>query len=99
MAGYDLTLGAEEDLRAIWAYTFEAWGADQADKCLDQIAACCDAIRAGRARSKTLDLLPEDVRIHRREHHYVVWLFAPRPIVLAVLHERMDFVRWLKDRL
>ena len=99
MAGCDLTFGAEEDLRAIWVYTFETWGADQADKYLDQIAACCDAIGAGRARSKTLDHLPEDVRIHRCEHHYVVWLVGPRPIVLAVLHERMDFVRRLKDRL
>ena len=39
MAAYDLTFGAEEDLRAIWVYTFETWGADQADKYLDQIAA------------------------------------------------------------
>jgi toxin ParE1/3/4 len=99
VAGYDLTLGAEEDLRAIWSYTYETWGADQADRYLDQIEACCDAMAAGRARSKTLDQLPEDVRIFRCEHHYVVWLVAPRPIILAVLHERMDFVRRLKDRL
>ena len=99
MAEYDLTLGAEDDLRAIWIYTFETWGADQADRYLDQIESCCHAIGAGRTRSKAFDPLPEDVRILRCEHHYVVWLVAPRPIIIAVLHERMDFVQRLKARL
>ena len=42
MPGYDLTLGAEEDLRAIWSYTYETWGAHQADRYLDQIEACSE---------------------------------------------------------
>ncbi|MBW4985285.1 type II toxin-antitoxin system RelE/ParE family toxin [Mameliella sp. CS4] len=99
MAGYGLTLGAEEDLRAIWSYTFETWGADQADRYLSQIESCCDAIGTRRARSKAFDQLPDDVRILRCEHHYVVWLVASQPIIIAVLHERMDFVQRLKDRL
>ena len=33
------------------------------------------------------------------EHHYIVWLDGDRPVVVAILHERMDFVRRLKDRL
>ncbi len=44
MSSYDLTLAAEEDLRGIWRYTYETWGADQAEKYLDQIEACCTAI-------------------------------------------------------
>lgn len=99
MPSYDLTLAAEEDLRGIWRYTYETWGLDQAEKYLDQIEACCAAIGEGYGRSKSFDQLPEDVRIHRCEHHYIVWLADSRPVVIAVLHERMDFVRRLKDRL
>ncbi len=99
MRAYDLTLAAEEDLRGIWRYTYETWGADQADRYFGQIEECCDAVGEGRARSRSFETLPQGVRIHRCEHHYIVWLAADRPVVIAILHERMDFVRRLKDRL
>ncbi|WP_110553803.1 type II toxin-antitoxin system RelE/ParE family toxin [Pseudaestuariivita atlantica] len=35
MARYDFTRAAEKDLRGIWRYTHETWGAAQADKYLD----------------------------------------------------------------
>ena len=44
MAHYDLTHAAEEDLRGIWHYTHETWGAAQADTYLDRIKRCCEAI-------------------------------------------------------
>ena len=99
MQSYDVTLAAEEDLRDIWRYTYETWGFDQAETYFDRIGACCEAIGNRRARSKTLDGLPDGIRIYRCEHHYVVWLDEDRPIIIAILHERMDFVRRLKDRL
>ena len=99
MRAYDLTLAAEEDLRSIWRYTYDTWGADQADSYFGQIEDCCDAVGEGRVRSRSFDTLPEGVSIHRCEHHYIVWLDANRPVVIAILHERMDFVRRLKDRL
>ena len=99
MKSYDLTLAAEEDLRGIWDYTSGRWGLDQADTYLDQIEACCEAISDGSAREKANDALPEDVRVLRCEHHYIFWIAGDRPIVIAVLHERMDLVNRLKDRL
>lgn len=99
MQTYDLTPAAEHDLRDIWSYTCKTWGLEQADKYFDRIEACCDAVGEGRARSRSFDTLPEDVQIHRCEHHYIVWLAGDRPIIIAILHERMDFVRRLKDRL
>ena len=99
MRTYELTLAAEEDLRGIWSYTYETWGIDQADRYFDQIEACCDAVGKDGARSRSFDELPGDVRIHRCEHHYIVWLTGDRPIIIAILHERMDFVQRLKDRL
>lgn len=99
MKTYDLTLAAEDDLRNIWQYTYETWGLDQAEKYLDQVEACCEAIGEGRARSKSFDELPDDVRIYRCQHHYIVWLADDRRIIIAILHERMDLVRRLTGRL
>jgi toxin ParE1/3/4 len=99
MQSYDLTLAAEEDLRDIWRYTYETWGFEQAETYFDRIEACCEAVGDRRTRAKTFDRLPDGVRIHRCEHHYIVWLEEDRPVVIAILHERMDFVQRLKDRL
>lgn len=99
MPSYDLTLAAEEDLRGIWLYTYETWGFDQAETYFDQIERCCEAVGERQARSKIIDELPNNVRIHRCEHHYLVWLDEDRPIIIAILHERMNFVLRLKDRL
>lgn len=99
MTSYELTLAAEGDLRAIWRYTHATWGFDQAELYFDRIETCCDAVGHGKARSKTLDGLPDGVRLDRCEHHYIVWLDADRPIIIAILHERMDFIRRLKGRL
>lgn len=99
MRSYDLTLAAEEDMRGIWLYTYETWGVDQAEAYFNQIEACCESVGDGTARLKVLDGLPDGVRIHRCEDHYVVWLTGGRPIIIAILHERMDFMRRLADRL
>ena len=99
MKSYDLTLAAEEDLRGIWRYTYEAWGPVQAEKYFDQIVACCEAVGEGRARSKSFSKLPNEIRVYRCEHHYIVWFAGDRPIIIAILHERMDFLRRLKNRL
>ncbi len=98
MKPYDLTLAAEEDLRGIWRYTHETWGFDQAETYFDRMEACCEAVGHKQAQSKTLDGLPDGIRIHRCEQHYIVWLDEDRPIIIAVLHERMDFVQRLKGR-
>ena len=99
MPSYDLTLAAEEDLRGMWRYTYETWGFEQAERYFDRIEACCDTLRSETARSKTLEGVPDGIRLHRCEHHYIVWLDQERPVIVAILDERMDFVRRLKDRL
>jgi toxin ParE1/3/4 len=99
MQSYDLTLAAEEDLRDIWRDTYAKWGFDQAETYFNQIEVCCEALGGGLVRSRTNDQLPDGVRVHQCEHHYIVWLSESRPIIIAILHERMDFVRRLKGRL
>ena len=52
MANYELTLAAEQDLRGIWQYTFETWRPEQADKYLEQLGNCFDAIGSRHAPSR-----------------------------------------------
>lgn len=99
MRRYDLTLAAEADLKDIWRYTHDRWGFDQAERYLDQIEAGCEAIAMGLARAKRIEGLPDTVSVHRCEHHYIVWIPGDRPIIIAILHERMHFFRQLQRRL
>ncbi len=99
MRNIDLTLAAEEDLTKIWLYTYNTWGLEQADKYYDQIVMCCEKIGDDSAFSKLLEGLENDIHVYRCEHHYIFFLLSKRPIVLAILHERMDFVKRLQKRL
>jgi toxin ParE1/3/4 len=65
MAEYRLTPAAERDLEAIWTYTFQKWGPDQANRYTDimttafadlarspKSAPPCDHIRTGYRRRR-----------------------------------------------
>ncbi len=99
MPGYQITLAAEEDLRGIWRYTHDTWGPEQADKYLYQIEDCFDAISVGRVHSRSFRRLPDGVYVHRCQHHYIFWIVIDRPVIIAVLHEKMDVVQRLADRI
>jgi toxin ParE1/3/4 len=99
MPGYQITVAAEEDLRGIWRYTLDSWGPEQADRYLEQIEDCLDAIGDGRVRSRSFQRLPDGVCIHRCQHHYIFWIVIDVPVIIAVLHEKMDVVQRLSDRL
>jgi toxin ParE1/3/4 len=99
MRHVDLTTAAEEDLTEIWLYTYEKWGFEQAEKYYDQIVSCCEAVGGGKARSKPVKGLTDDIHVHRCERHYIFFVPDERPIVLAILHGRMDFLARLQGRL
>ncbi|MEP1521719.1 MAG: type II toxin-antitoxin system RelE/ParE family toxin [Ascidiaceihabitans sp.] len=98
MKNVELTLAAEEDLSGIWLYTHDTWSFDQAEKYYDQIVLCCEAVGSGRARAKPVEGLTDDIHAHRCEQHYIFFMPRERPIILAILHGRMDFVRRLSER-
>ena len=98
MKVYNLTLAAEEDLLGIWRDTFDKWGFKQAENYFDQIEACCEAVGNGQTRSRKFDQLSGDVRIYRCKHHYIIWMGENLPTIIAILHERMDFMHRLEGR-
>jgi len=95
----DLTRAAEDDLTGIWSHTHDRWGPEQADTYFDQIATCCAEIGQGNIRLRLVTGLPDGVRVHRCQQHYIFFLEGRRPVILAILHGRMDFVKRLQDRL
>ena len=100
MPGFILTTAAERDLAGVWDYTFDTWGADQADRYLEHLEACCERIAAGEAVIQSFPEIDARLGSHHCEHHYIFFLATDdKPIVVAVLHERMDLMTRLQDRL
>ncbi len=100
-APYDLTPAAKADIRSIWLYTVETWGEEQADRYLAALDARCREIAVGNAVSRAFSNIYPQVRVTRCEHHYIFFLFpeGERPLVIAVLHEKMDLLTRLQRRL
>ena len=96
MPRYKLTAGAKKDLIAIWNYTFDTWGEAQADNYLLKIEAGFVKIVKGEVAGKQpLPSYPKLLSVHC-EHHYIFFLSLKNPIILAILHEKMDFIIRLK---
>ena len=90
------TRQVEQDLVEIWLYTAEKWGETQADKYLHKIEACFEKISRGSALLKPL---VKNVQFIRCEHHDIFLLAGKKPVVIAVLHEKMDILTRLRKRL
>lgn len=96
MAEYCLSPAAERDLEAIWLYTNQHWGGEQANRYIDlltsafselaqtpKIAPACDYIRSGYRRQNV-------------ERHTIYFRLTTYGIaIIRILHERMDAARHL----
>ncbi len=99
MLPYAFTRSARDDLLDIWFYTRERWGEAQADRYQDDLQACCERIASGGVRTRPVAGL-SGVMAHHCRHHYIFFLQRRETIVVfAVLHERMDLINRLRDRL
>jgi toxin ParE1/3/4 len=101
MPPYDLTPAAAADLREIARYTLRRWGARQQQRYARQLAACFRRIAEGRARSRAFSERYTQVWAARCQRHYGFLVHPERqkPLMLAVLHEQMDLLAKLGERL
>lgn len=82
---------AEDDLVDIWLYSFEKWGADQADHYLDKLDEGITRIAQDPAIGKACSHIRQGYRRLHVEHHLIYyWIGQGRIEVVRVLHERMD---------
>lgn len=89
---------ARDDLFRIWLYTAEQWGAEQADRYLDQLGA--GIARLSETPSAGADFGSVRAGYHRLavERHRVFYLVsAERVEIVRILHERMDMDLHLPD--
>lgn len=98
---YVLTDAAEADLRSIIRYTRKQWGAAQVRRYIGDLDAGIIRLVAHDATFKDMSALYSGLRTARCGHHYVFCL--PRvnapALIVAILHERMDLMTRLADRL
>jgi plasmid stabilization system protein ParE len=96
---YVLTAAAEADLRSIIRYTRQHWGNAQTRRYIAQLTTGFEQIAGG--QGKDMSSLHPGLLMARCQHHYLFCL--PRPdapaLIVAILHERMDLMARLADRL
>jgi len=101
MPPYRLTPAAQDDLREIARHTLAKWGKAQALRYGETLEKRFQAIADKTALRRTFSERFPQVFVTRCEHHYIFFLHpeGQPSCILAVLHERMDFVAWLGKRL
>lgn len=100
MPDYKLTMHAEQDLRDIARYTIDKWGMAQAERYEAILSKRFQEIAQGVVTPRTFLKRRPDLLFAHCEHHYIFYLQSKNsanPIILAVLHERMDLMRRLKN--
>lgn len=98
----DFTQEAIKDLSDIASYTAETWGREQAFRYAELLNGRFKEIAKGQLFSKAAFSKYPNVRVCRCEHHYIFFMCPQgslNPVILAVLHERMDLLARLKERL
>jgi plasmid stabilization system protein ParE len=101
MPNYSLVKSAAQDLRSIIRYTRQQWGDAQTERYAREIAACADRLAIGRPPYRSADDLYPGLRVAKAGSHFVFCLagdYQP-PLIVAILHERMDIVARVSRRL
>lgn len=101
MPAYELSRDAEQDLLGIAIYTIENWGLQHAASYEAALSECFEAIGRGQALSSAPIPQRPELRVSRCRHHHVFFLHeeGSPALILAVLHEKMDLMTRLRERL
>lgn len=93
---YLLTPRARRDLDAIWAYSVESWGEDQAERYLRGIQAAIETVADDPRRAIACDdIRPGYRKLHTGSHVIFFKVETDQVIVVRILHGRMDLGRHL----
>jgi toxin ParE1/3/4 len=82
---------AESDLIDIWQYSFEEWGAAQADQYLDELDQAIRKLAEKPELGSNRDYVKEGYRVLFINRHAVYYTATPAIVhIVRVLHVRMD---------
>ena len=98
---YVLTRSAQADLKEIVRYTQREWGIAQCRAYVERLETFATELALGQGRFRQRDDLLPGLRLRLEGHHYVFCLPQTEgpAVVLAILHERMDLITRLSERL
>ncbi len=98
---YVLTRAAETDLRGIIRRTRKEWGDAQVHRYITRLGQGMARLAAGKGSFREMSEIYPKLRMAHCEHHYVFCLPRERApaLVVAILHERMDLMVRLAERL
>ena len=89
------TPAALADIGAIWDYTAETWGMDQADRYVDDIRAACVALAGGERSGRRVDVRDGYLKYPVGRHLIFYRQDGLGIVVIRVLHQSMDVDRHL----
>ncbi len=101
MKSYRLTRDAEQDLQNIANYTVKKWGVKALKTYHDGLGTTFNAIGSRDIVTRQFsDVLPH-VFVTKFKYHFIFYLSKPniKPVIIGVIHERMDIVNRLNSRL
>jgi toxin ParE1/3/4 len=101
MAAFELSPDAEADLEGIFDYTARRWGVEQGNRYLHQLNECAKKIAVGKGRYKDYSYIRPGLRSIRCQQHFLFFVRLENMTarIVAVLHERMDLVARIAERL
>ena len=86
---------AESDIDAIWDYSADKWGLDQADSYTDALRDACYALAQGTKHGRPAEVLSGFMK-YLCGSHVVYFLDYPDHLdVIRILHQRQDAERHL----
>jgi toxin ParE1/3/4 len=96
MAEYRLTPAAERDLEAIWTFTVQRWGVEQANRYTDFLAAVFAELAQSPKTAPACDHIRHGYRRRSVERHMIYFRITNYGIaIVRILHDRMDAPRHL----
>lgn len=95
MANVTYSPAAISDIEAIWDYTADVWGLDQADDYSDDIRDTCTSLAAGRKFGRVVDVRAGYMKCLVGKHVIFYQKTVSGIAVIRVLHQSMDVDRHL----
>jgi plasmid stabilization system protein ParE len=96
---YILTDAAEADLRDIIRYTRKQWGDAQARRYVARLEQGITRLVARQGVYRDMSELYPALLMAHCEHHFIFCLPQRPALIVAILHERMDLLARLAERL
>ena len=99
MATYKISVEAGKDLEKIWAYTFETWSIEQADRYITQIFEEIEYIAANPENGKDFSYVRKGYFRTKVKFHFIFYTIENKTSVIEIiriLHQQMDIENRLK---